>query len=463
MLRYSLRDLSAPVATLPLRSYSNVYRIHPELGVLFLGDGGKGYGVNIWNGAEVTPIFLQNNAASRLRGKTVPQIDYATMDGSGEVTILARTQDNAMEIFSIRVGQEAVPLLAAGDPVEVSAPVNLINTLPGARTGPHHVLLGGRGSSVFESSEEGLKPAYLIGERYSNTALYTGSDTNNTQKTSSGELIVTPTSGMGMLRVRNGEGEFLYRAGLSLGNGTTANAAQLIRGNSAGDLLWQASTNRGDTRLLLTRNGQHQTLLTNNVYAAEPTLVEDKPVASWGDLAIDETGRIMATLRFRDTSFGLFLYNNGEWQRVLTSGESRIGGNIITAYSQVKAGGDAIYAVVSMQGIGNTLARHRNGSWEVAIAVSDRLATGHTANSIGIYEVNRNGDIFVQCNTNTQVLMVKQRDGRMHYIHMLNELTPDGDLLLRTSDYDIRDDGTVYFLGMSVLDEYAVYMAKPVN
>ena len=27
----------------------------------------------------------------------------------------------------------------------------------------------------------------------------------------------------------------------------------------------------------------------------------------------------------------------------------------------------------------------------------------------------------------------------------------------------IRDDGTVYFLGMSVLDEYAVYMAKPVN
>ena len=116
-----------------------------------------------------------------------------------------------------------------------------------------------------------------------------------------------------------------------------------------------------------------------------------------------------------------------------------------------------------MQGIGNTLARHRNGNWEVAIAVSDLLVIGHSANSIGTYEVNRNGDIFAQCNTNTQVLVVKKRDGRMHYIHMLNELTPDGDLLLRTSDYDIRDDGTIYFLGMSVLDEYAVYMAKPVN
>ncbi|MBL8220066.1 MAG: hypothetical protein JNL62_12600 [Bryobacterales bacterium] len=463
MVRYSLKSLGAPAATLALRSYSNVYRIHPETGVLFLGDGGKGYGVTIWKENDTTAVFLQNSNASRLRGKSVPQIDYAAMDGSGEVTILARTQDSPMEIFSIRAGQESVPLMQAGDPVDVSAPINLINTLPGARTGPHHVLLGGRGSSVFESSEDGLKPAYVIGERYNMTALYTGSDTSNTQKVPGGDIFVTPTSGVGMYRLKSSEGDFLYRAGLALATGTTANAAQLVRGNSAGDLLWQASTNRGDTRLILTRNGEHKTILTNNVYAPDPTLVEDNPVASWGDLAIDETGRVMATLRFRDTSFGLFLYSNGQWQRVLTSGESKIGNNIITAYSQVKAGGDAIYAVVSMQGIGNTLARHRNGNWEVAIAVSDLLVTGHSANSIGIYEVNRNGDIFVQCNTNTQVLVVKKRDGKTHYIHMLNELTPDGDLLLRTSDYDIRDDGTVYFLGMSVLDEYAVYVAKPVN
>ena len=95
--------------------------------------------------------------------------------------------------------------------------------------------------------------------------------------------------------------------------------------------------------------------------------------------------------------------------------------------------------------------------------VTDTVVTGHPVNSIGTYEVNRNGDIFAQGNTNTQVLIVKRRDGKTHYIHMLNELTPDGDLLIRTSDYDIRDDGTVYFLGINVLDDYAVYMAKPVN
>lgn len=463
MLRYSLKDRNAAPKTLALRSYSNTYRVHPELGVLFLGDGGKGYGVNLWDGSELTPVFLQGNNASRLRGKTVPQIDYATIDRSGEVTILARTQDSPMEIFSIRLGQESVALMQAGDPVSVEAPINLINMLPGARTGPAHVLLGGRGSSLFEVGEDGLKPAYVIGERYSMTQLYTGSDTNNTQKNSAGDIFVTPTGGVGMLRLRNGESEFLFRAGLSLGNGVTANAAQLARGNSAGDVLWQASTNRGDTRLILTRNGEHTAILANGTFAQDTTFVEDKPVVSWGDLAIDETGRVMATLRFRDGTAALFLYSGGQWQRVLTAGESRIRDIPISSYSQVKPGGDAFHAVVSMQGIGNTLVRYRNGSWEVAIAVSDILVTGHSANSIGTYEVNRNGDIFVQCNTNTQVLVVKKRDGKMHYIHMLNELTPDGDLLLRTSDYDIRDDGTVYFLGMSVLDEYAVYMAKPVN
>jgi hypothetical protein len=66
-----------------------------------------------------------------------------------------------------------------------------------------------------------------------------------------------------------------------------------------------------------------------------------------------------------------------------------------------------------------------------------------------------------QCSTNYQVLVVK-RAGKTHYLHMLNELTAEGDLLVRTSDFDIRDDGTVYFLAMTVLDEFVLYEARPV-
>ena len=84
------------------------------------------------------------------------------------------------------------------------------------------------------------------------------------------------------------------------------------------------------------------------------------------------------------------------------------------------------------------------------------------ANSIGTFDVNRSGDVFAQCNTNSQVLVVK-RAGKYHYIHALNELTADGDLIIRTTEYDIRDDGTVYFLGLTVNDEYVLYQARPIR
>jgi len=169
----------------------------------------------------------------------------------------------------------------------------------------------------------------------------------------------------------------------------------------------------------------------------------------------------MATIRFRDLSFGLFVYEAGAWKRVLTSLESKYGNYTVNSYSTVRAGGDTFYAIVNLLGIGNVLLKYRKDKWETAIDISDILVTGHTANSIGTYEVNRNGDIFAQCNTNTQVLVVK-KGNKTHYIHMLNELTGEGDLLLRTSDYDIRDDGTVYFLGMTVLEDYNLYVARPV-
>src|SRR5262249_55947383 len=120
------------------------------------------------------------------------------------------------------------------------------------------------------------------------------------------------------------------------------------------------------------------------------------------------------------------------------------------------------YAIFNLAGLGNTLMRYRT-SWEVAFDVNEILVTGQRMNSIANYDVNRNGDIVAQCSTNTNVLTLKRANGKTYYIHMFNELTADGDLLVRTSDFDLRDDGTVYFLAMNVLDEYALYMAKPLQ
>ncbi|MBL8230054.1 MAG: hypothetical protein JNL98_16315 [Bryobacterales bacterium] len=456
LLRY--RDLQTDAAprTLALRSFGNLYAMSPTQGALFLGDIGRGYGVHLWRD-EAFPVFLQGSTP--LRGKTVPAIDWATVSSAGEVTIMARTQDSPMEIFFLKPAENPTGILQAGDPIEVKAPISISNIMGGDRTGPVHVYLGGRNSSIFEVTESGIQPVMLMGERFNVTGLFPGTGTGD-RKSTSGDVLISQTAGLGIMRVKsNGVTEVLQRPGHTLEDGATANSAFNVQGNARGDLLWTTSTNRGDQRLFLKRGEQITTITTNGVVAASRTVVDGNYVIAWSDQMIDEAGKVMLNLRFADNSLALYQWENGNFTRVAQINETRHDGSLVTNIFTIRSGGDTFYAVFTLQGIGNTLVRYRGGKWETVIAVTDLLVTGHTANSIGTYDVNRNGDVVVQCNTNTQVIAVK-RGNRMHYIHMLTELTPDNELLIRTSDFDIRDDGTVYFLGMTVLEDYAVYQAK---
>ncbi|MBI4910206.1 MAG: Ig-like domain-containing protein [Acidobacteria bacterium] len=467
LLKYSGGKWDAPEKTLRMTNFGNLFAMNPKVGALFLGDVGRGYGLQLWDGGtEAKTLFAQGNNNYLLRGKSVPTIDWATINNNAEVTFFVRSQDKIMELLRLNPG-ETVPtaILAAGDPVPgvFAARVGVNNILNGDRTGPVHLLTGGRGSSIHEVSEAGeLKPVLLHGERYSTNALFTGANTGDSRKIASGELFVTPTNGAGLVRIKGGTSELVVRPGMALEDASTINSPSNVSGNARGDLLIQASTNRGDTRLVLISGGKNIQLLTNSAAAAYLTKVDGQDVIGWSDHIVDETGRVMATLRFRDNTAALHVYQGGSWRRVAVALETRVNGSLVNSYTQIRAAGDSFYAIFSLAGIGNTLMRYK-ANWEVAFAVNEILATGQRTNSIGNYDVNRNGDILAQCNTNTQVVVVKRADGKIHYIHMLNELTPDGDLLVRTSDFDLRDDGTVYFLGMNVLDEYALYMAKPLN
>ncbi|MBI3207506.1 MAG: Ig-like domain-containing protein [Candidatus Solibacter usitatus] len=465
LLKYTGAKWTAPAKTLRLNSFSNLFGMSRGAGALFLGDGGRGYGLYLWDGTDAKLVFLQSNNQYTLRGKSVPQLDWAAVGGEGTVHFMVRSQDNIMELLRIRQGETAAQVVvSSGDPVPINAAqVSVQNVLAGDRMGPVHLLTGGRGSSIFQVQPDGqLVRSLLHGERYSPVQLFTGANTGDTRKVSPGDLFVTPTNGAGVLRVKGSSSDLVIKPGLALPDGSTINAPTYIAGNARGDLLFNASTNRGDTRLVLIQGGRNVQLLTNSSVAAYITQVDGQDVIGWSDQLVDESGRVMATLRFRDNTTVLYLWQGGEWKKVARVLESQLSGATVNSISQIRTAGNSFYAIFNLLGIGNVLARYQTDKWENVFDVNEVLATGNLMNSIGNYDVNRNGDIVAQCNTNTQVLVVK-RGAKTYYIQMLTELTPDGDLLIRTSDFDIRDDGTVYFLGMNVLDEYALYMAKPLN
>ncbi len=461
LLRYAGTNVAAPPRSVRIRSLAAIYAVSPDYGVLFLGDGNRGYGVYLWKDGEPTPVFLQNHADYLVRGKRIPQIDYAALRGSGDVTMLARSEDHAMELLTLKTGEPALSFLQAGFTIDGPAPMSIAGILQGARSGPPHLFTGGFASSIWEVTPAGMKPAVLIGERYAGVQIFTGANNTNARKAPNGDIYTSQTGGGGILRVRGDQKEFVLRPPIALETGVTANAPFSVAVNTRGDLLWTATTNRGDQRLVLTREGKHTSVVGNGAANQPTTEVDGRIILTWANQVLDDAGRVMATLRFTDNSTGLYFWDGANWKHILTPAVTQHAGRDVVTYSTLRASADTFYVVANLSGLGNTLLKYRD-RLETAIATDDPIVTGHLANSIGTFDVNRSNDVFVQCNTNTQVLVVK-RGNRTHYIHALNEPTAEGDLIVRTTEYDIRDDGTVYFLGLTANDEYVLYQATPVN
>lgn len=458
LLRYSGSNLAAEPRNVRIRaSFSALYAISRDYGVLFLADGGRGYGVYLWKDGDPTPVFLQNHAEYLVRGKRVAQLDYAALRGAGDVAILARSEDHAMELLAVKAGQPAVSFLQAGSTIEGAAPMSIIGILLGARTGPPHLLTGGFASSIMEVTVGGLKPSILTGDRYTGVQLFTGASNTNARKAPNGDIYTSQTNGAGILRVSGDQREFVLRPPIALETGTTAGAPFSVTVNARGDLLWAASTNRGDQRLVMTREGKHTVLVSNN-----GSVVDGNTVLTWSNQVLDDTGRVMAILRFTDNSTALYLWDDAGWKLAAMPDITQHLGRPVVTIGAPRASADSFFSILNLSGLGNTLVKWRQDKWETAIATDEAIVTGHLANSIGTFDVNRSGDVFAQCNTNTQVLTVK-RGARTYYVHALNEPTADGSYIVRTTEYDIRDDGTVYFLGLTTNDEYVLYQASPLN
>jgi hypothetical protein len=343
----------------------------------------------------------------------------------------------------------------------------MINFVGGARQGPPHLLTGGTASTIAVTDGDNLRPVVAYGERLFGTQMYFGSSVNNStwnaRKAPNGDLYFTNGLGLGRVAAGSSSPELFLRFPVSLG-GVSVNAPFWVDANSRGDVFWASSTSAGDNRLYLSRDGQHQLLLTYSATAATATTLEGRIASNVGGFTLDDTGRLMASISFRNQAANtIYLWNGQTWQFLARANETQVGGQTVTAINNVlRAGGDRLFSMFQVAGARNIIAEWRGAAWEVVLNDSQVLPHGQVVNSVSLFDVNRAGDVFFQHSAGTPYLMVRKGD---RYLKVANLFRPvaGGDYVIRVLGIDFRDDGTVYLLAINSEDEQVLYQARPVE
>ncbi len=460
---YVAIDKQGQTKTIQYSGQTGILWHDPALGTLlqFNPFNNKGNGVYLWNQKDdPKPVFLYSKPA--IAGANIEDIDSGTITSTGQIYLMGRTSTANMGIF--RVGDNPEYVVYSGMSVDLPAPVNAVSFIFGARNGPPHLLTGGTTGSIAEFSGTGFTPRLAIGERVFGSMWYGGftGATGNVRKSPTGEIYAIVPSGIA--RLTGGAPELIVRFPLATG-GITLNNPSQIEINSRGDILFQGSTSAGDNRMCIWSNGTVTQLVNLSTTAASASTIDGRIVSSFDSFAIGDDGRVMASLRFRNLNVPvLYLYANQIWTRLAEPNLTQIGAHRVSGIANLhRTGSGRIFATLAVQAGGNIVAEWKGSEWEILVNISSIMPNGQVANSVANLESNRRGDLLFQQSNGNNFLLVRRADEptRIRQVINLYRPTADGDYLVRINAIDFRDDGTVYFLAMTTLDETVLYEATP--
>lgn len=456
-------DRQNRVQSMQVSEQAGILSYHPDHGALLQVNpfSNKGNGVYLWKpGSEPEAKFLFSRPT--LGETTVQSIESGAINGRGEIFLLVQT--TTINQALVRLGAEPDFLAWSGMTMPVTAPLNLITFIGGAREGAPQVLAGGTTGSVAEWNGQEFDAPLAIGERLFGSTMWFGGfhgNTFNVRRAANGDLYFITGQGIARL-VRGGSPELVLRFPLRIDTLTVNNPGQLDV-NANGDLLFHSSTSAGDNRLFLWSNGQARQLLVLSATAATATNLDGRIAASFDSFALTDTGQVMLSLRFRNVAVPvLHLWDGQTWIRLAEPNVTRVGSHLIAGIANLhRPGGSRLFAGLTIAGGGNILAEWTGNGWEIVVNNSSVMPNGQVANNVVNLTANRAGDVLFQQSNTNQFLHVR-RGNQIRQVINLFRPTPEGDYLVRLNAIDFRDDGTVYFLAMTYDDETVLYEAKPI-
>src|SRR6185369_14164939 len=258
-------------------------------------------------------------------------------------------------------------LFRDNDDIPVELPVNLFTLIGGARVGPPHAQMGGNSGSIGEFDGTDWRLTLGIGERlFGNTMWFGGSHsaTYNMRKSPSGDIYFTNGSGIGKI-VSGGAPQLAVAFPLRLDNNLTVNTPGQIDVNGAGALLFQSSTSAGDNRIFIYQDGVPKQLLILSATAATASSIDGRIVQSLDSFAFDDTGRVLAQLRFRGLAVpALGLWDGNSWRIVAMPNETRVGAHLLTSLPNTpRASGAKLISGLTVANGANIVAEWQPEGW----------------------------------------------------------------------------------------------------
>ena len=441
--------------TLRLSGWNSVQMVHPRHGVLFQGsEQGQPNGLYLWNGESRRNIFVTGR--TQVGGAAIDAMDGAAIDAGGAVTAIVRTA-KAPQVLARFSGDDPLVLSRTGDDAQVLVPNGAWGLVQGGKQGGPHLLSSGFNSSIFEVTPEGPRLVVPTGEQIAGAWRFTGAATWNTRRGNDGHLYVTQTTGYGLARKEAGKPlTQVIPASRRVDDGATVGGPSEVRVNVKGELLTTHATDRGDSRLVYTTPAGAVTVVSNN---GSFSIDGFGTIVSWSDQVFDDRGRVLAILRNRESAPGLGLWSQGKWSLVWRAG-GRIDSRNVSSVANLKSMDDRFFFRVQLPGGVWAVVELRDEP-RIALDVDEVGANGIQVVNVGIYDVNRNGEILFQSFAFGQTVYGVKTHAGFRHLHTNSTVTAEGDVLWRVVDMDLRDDGSAYLFFINLSDEAVLYRAEP--
>jgi hypothetical protein len=418
-------------------------------GPVFQGYGDSGLGLYTLTKAGLRKLLLYGALAPS--GEPITAFQSSILLSNGDLIAYVSTPSQPMTV--IRTGSQKATLFSAGALIDGVVNLALRDVVPGAKTGPAHITMGGNNTSLMAADKSGTSQALVTGDSLPGGWPFYGSYQN--RKGPDGTLYVTIDQAL--YKIAGGTPTILSRFNQTCETGVTCFAPSVVSVNDNGQVagIMNSTANQ---RIGILDGTTFRILL--RVSDAVPGMGR---VTSFNinEFALDANGRIMAWVNTSNGS-GYAVYSGGSWSSVAVINTTDLGGIVIGA-SNLRVAGGRFYALLTLSN-GNFFIASWDGQWNPLISRNAPSPDGNNISGINGFDVNHNGDIALVANLNGTTSIMVQTGGVTKMVYFGSETAaPDFWVRAINSTLDFRDDRRLYFAAWSLADEYALFVAEPGN